>query len=85
VHLELDPRGPLLVTRHADQPGVVGLLGTLLGRHGVNIRRIELGPLGGARSGQALGFLALYADPPAAALDELAAVGPVYSVRLVRW
>jgi D-3-phosphoglycerate dehydrogenase len=44
MHLDLDPKGPILITRHADRPGVVGLLGTVLGAHGVNIRRIELGP-----------------------------------------
>jgi D-3-phosphoglycerate dehydrogenase len=42
--LDLRPSGPLLLTTHDDQPGVVGLLGTVLGKHGVNIRRIELGP-----------------------------------------
>jgi hypothetical protein len=40
LHVDLEPRGPILITLHADVPGVVGILGTLLGEERVNIRRI---------------------------------------------
>jgi D-3-phosphoglycerate dehydrogenase / 2-oxoglutarate reductase len=84
VPLELAPRGPLLVTRHADQPGVVGLLGTLLGRHGVNIRRLELGPAEGA-SGLAMGFLSLYEEPALEVVEELRRLEPIRDVRLIHF
>ncbi len=37
------PEAPMLLTLHADQPGVVGKLGTMLGDAGVNISRMQLG------------------------------------------
>lgn len=87
MHLDLDPKGPILITRHEDKPGVVGLLGTVLGAHAVNIRRIELGPPAeGARGpGElATGFLALYDVPPQAALEHLRGLEPVREAVLVR-
>jgi D-3-phosphoglycerate dehydrogenase len=89
-HLDLDPRGPILITRHADRPGVVGLLGSVLGAHGVNIRRIELGPPPGADSkpdaepALAAGFLCLYQEPPPEVIAHIAALEPVRELRLVR-
>jgi len=84
VPLELHPRGSLLLTLHDDQPGVVGLLGTLLGRHGVNIRRVELGPADRAGGGPATGYLTLYETPPPAVVDEIAALGPVRHAQLIQ-
>jgi D-3-phosphoglycerate dehydrogenase / 2-oxoglutarate reductase len=85
MHLDLDPKGPLLITRHEDRPGVVGLLGTVLGAHGVNIRRIELGPPETvAADGIATGFLSLYEEPPGAVIEHLRGLEPVREVRLVR-
>jgi D-3-phosphoglycerate dehydrogenase len=81
-HLDLVPSGPLLVTTHVDQPGVVGQLGTVLGRAGINIRRIELGPATTTADGLARGFLALYDQPSPAVIAEIAALAPVRAVRL---
>jgi D-3-phosphoglycerate dehydrogenase / 2-oxoglutarate reductase len=41
--IEIAPEGCLVVTLHEDKPGVVGALGTLLGRAGVNISRMQIG------------------------------------------
>ena len=84
LRLDLEARGPLLLTRHDDVPGVVGLLGTALGRAGVNIRRIELGPPQSQRQGLAMGVLALYAEPGPEALAALRALAPLREVKLVR-
>ena len=35
--------GHLLFTRHADQPGVIGAMGEILGREGINISRMQVG------------------------------------------
>ena len=83
-HLDLAPSGSLLLTTHADQPGVVGLLGTALGAHGVNIKKIELGPGEHTADGLARGFLSLYGKPNAAVLDAIAKLAPVRSVKLVQ-
>lgn len=49
--LERPLSGHVLITHHRDQPGVIGRLGTILGRYGVNIAGMEVGrvaPLGEA-------------------------------------
>lgn len=89
LHVDLEPKGPILITRHRDVPGVVGMLGTVLGEERVNIRRIELGPAaeaGGAPDGQELarGFLSLYEVPAPAVVARIAALPPVKEVKLVR-
>jgi len=83
VHLDLPPKGPLLLTRHADAPGVLGRIGTVLGQHGINIRRVELGPPSDAHDGLAAGFLTLYDEPSPAVLAAIAALEPIRSVELV--
>jgi D-3-phosphoglycerate dehydrogenase len=49
--LERPLAGHVLITHHRDQPGVIGRLGTILGRYGVNIAGMQVGrdaPLGEA-------------------------------------
>lgn len=87
LELDLEPKGAVLITRHDDQPGVVGLLGTVLGSHRVNIRRIELGPaleMTPAGRGLATGVLSLYEEPSGPVLAHLRSLEPVREVRLVR-
>ncbi len=40
---EIEADGTLLVTTNLDQPGMIGIIGMCLGRHGVNINQFELG------------------------------------------
>jgi D-3-phosphoglycerate dehydrogenase len=47
--------GTLLVIRNNDQPGVIGQVGTILGRHGINIGSFALG----RREGGAVGVVNL--------------------------
>ncbi|MBI5364485.1 MAG: phosphoglycerate dehydrogenase [Planctomycetes bacterium] len=81
LELDLEPKGCVLVTRHADEPGVVGALGTLLARHQVNIRRVELGP---ASAGLAMGLLSLYGEPSQAVLDDVRKLPAVREARLLK-
>ena len=41
--IESPLQGHLLFTWHADQPGVIGTLGEILGRLGINISRMQVG------------------------------------------
>jgi len=43
VAIETTLDGPLIVIHNNDQPGVIGEVGTILGRHGVNIATFALG------------------------------------------
>ncbi|MDP6762525.1 MAG: phosphoglycerate dehydrogenase [Planctomycetota bacterium] len=92
LHLDLAPRGLLLLTRHSDSPGVLGRVGTLLGQGAVNIRRVELGTPAidaGQDAAQdtgshAAGFFSLDNEPTPATLEAIAALDPVESVQLIR-
>lgn len=44
-YLEAVPEGTILVIHNQDKPGVVGNIGTLLGKNQVNISRMQLGLL----------------------------------------
>ena len=41
--IESELEGQLVMTRHADRPGVIGAIGALLGREGINITRMQVG------------------------------------------
>lgn len=74
--------GVMLVFRHKDQPGVIGLLGTVLGKHNVNIAQMAVGRAG--PGGHAIGVLNLDAEPSAAALKELLADGRIASASVIK-
>jgi hypothetical protein len=70
IPLELPWPERALVTRHHDAPGVVGRVGTLVGRYDINIGQLYLGRRG--PHDEALMVLTLDTDPPEALLEELA-------------
>ena len=65
--VDLMPEGRFLVSRHADRPGIVGRVGTILGEHDVNIASMMVGR--DAPRGKAMMILAID-DPVAAPLLE---------------
>ena len=84
VDIEATLEGTLLVINNDDQPGVIGELGTILGRHGLNIASFALGR---GKAG-AFGVVNLDVGPEqdlTAAIEEMrnvAAIRKVSSVRL---
>lgn len=68
--LELDADGILLFFRYADRPGVVGRIGTILGRAGVNIGAMQVSRR--SAGGEALMTLTVDSPPPAELLHEAA-------------
>lgn len=79
---EIPISGILLLLRNKDRPGIVGHLGTLLGRHKVNIATMSL--YRDHAGGQALTTLCLDSVPPDEALDELRRDPDIGNVRVVR-
>ncbi|MFO1519684.1 MAG: phosphoglycerate dehydrogenase [bacterium] len=80
-YLEAVPEGTILVVLNQDKPGVVGNVGTLLGKNKVNISRMQLGLMKGKDEA-----IALYnVDQPMSAelLSELAKVPNIISVKQV--
>jgi D-3-phosphoglycerate dehydrogenase len=79
--LEAVPQGWMLVFANQDVPGVVGRIGTLCGRHGINIAGMQLGRE--RRGGRAVSILNLDDPMPATALDEIRAMPDIVTARLV--
>ncbi|CAN0159881.1 unnamed protein product, partial [Phaeothamnion confervicola] len=70
--------GQMLFTRHADKPGVIGALGEILGRAGINISRMQVGVAKG--SDRAIAVLGVSQALAQDALDQLAAIAAVDKV-----
>jgi len=87
IAVEVPLEGTMLVIRNDDRPGVIGDVGTILGRHGVNIANFTLGR--GTRG--AIGVVSVddRDDEPGtgtltpAMLEEIAASPAVNDVRLI--
>lgn len=77
--MEMKPRGQMVLIFNRDQPGVIGLVGTIFGKHRVNIAEMTISRLGDRA------LMVLNIDSPAGkeALDELAASGPILMVKEV--
>ena len=63
--------GCLLVFTHRDVPGIIGAVGTIFGKHRVNIAQMAVGRARETPGGDAVGVLNLDGEPPAAALEEV--------------
>jgi D-3-phosphoglycerate dehydrogenase len=84
VDIEASLEGTLLVIHNEDQPGVIGEVGTILGKHGVNIASFSLG----RREGGAFGVVNLDVGPEknlSAAIEELRTVKAIRKVSVVRF
>jgi D-3-phosphoglycerate dehydrogenase len=75
---DVPPAAHMLVVRNDDRPGMIGVVGTLLGRAGINIADMDVGRA--AAAGTALMVLATTEPTPADLLDELRAVPGILSV-----
>jgi D-3-phosphoglycerate dehydrogenase len=84
IDLEAPLEGTMLVINNEDQPGVIGVVGTILGRHAINIASFALG----RGRGGATGVINLDTRQPAdsleAAVKELREVPAIRRVCVVR-
>jgi D-3-phosphoglycerate dehydrogenase len=81
-YLEALPEGTILLIRNYDRPGVIGSVGTCLGKNNVNISRMQLGL--SPTSGEAM---ALYnVDSPAGekVLAEIKALPNILSIKQIK-
>jgi len=46
IYMDAIPGGSMIIIQNIDRPGVIGNVGTTLGRHGINIGRFQLGRRG---------------------------------------
>ena len=75
--------GDVLITHHRDQPGVVGAVGMILGRHDVNIAGMQVGRHLPRRGGDAIMVLNVDDVVPPAALDELKGIAGITTAFVV--
>jgi len=80
--VEIPVTGTLLLLNNSDKPGIVGHLGSLLGKHQVNIGTMSLGR--DTAGGQALSVLSLDSVPPPALLAELKNYHDISNVKVVQ-
>ncbi len=76
--------GILFVFTHHDVPGIVGNIGTIFGKHRVNIAQMAVGRSEEAPGGEAIGVLNLDNLPPQEALDEALAIDDILSAKVIR-
>lgn len=80
--LEAVPQGWMLVFANRDVPGVVGLIGTLCGRHQINIAGMQLGRE--RRGGRAVSILNIDEPMSEAVLQEIRAIPDIVYAKLVK-
>jgi D-3-phosphoglycerate dehydrogenase len=71
----------MLVLENEDVPGIVGMVGTVLARHNLNIANMSLGR--NTVGGLALNICGLDSKPPAEALEEIRGHGAIRQLQLV--
>jgi D-3-phosphoglycerate dehydrogenase len=79
--IDAELAGTILVTRHRDQPGIVGAVGSALAAAGVNISSLELSRLSAA--GEAMMFVSVDHPISSAVLDGLRAVPGMLHAQVV--
>jgi D-3-phosphoglycerate dehydrogenase len=80
--VEIVPEGVLFFMTNKDRPGIVGYLGTLMGRHNINIASMSLSR--DIAGGHALTVLNLDSVPPPAVLEEVQKDQDITNVRVVK-
>jgi D-3-phosphoglycerate dehydrogenase len=80
--VEAVPTGVLFIMRNQDRPGVVGWIGTVMGKHGVNIASMSLGR--DKQGGTALVVLNLDSAPSLEALAEIRKDKDIVDVKIAK-
>lgn len=81
-HLDAYMDGIMLLFTHRDVPGLIGFIGTIFGKHNVNIAQMTVGRQ--LPGGEAIAVLNLDSQPPEAALMEVKAHTQISSLSVVQ-
>ncbi|MCS6849694.1 MAG: phosphoglycerate dehydrogenase [Gemmataceae bacterium] len=81
-HLDAYIDGIMLLFSHRDVPGLIGFIGTIFGKHGVNIAQMTVGRQ--QPGGEAIAVLNLDSPPPEEALSEVRSHPQISSVSVVK-
>ncbi|MGI9149312.1 MAG: phosphoglycerate dehydrogenase [Chloroflexota bacterium] len=75
-------RGYVLVTRHVDQPGIIGLVGTLLGEADINISSMQVGRK--TPRGDALMLLSVDEPVPTVVVERIRQAANVAAIKVIK-
>jgi D-3-phosphoglycerate dehydrogenase len=81
-HMDAYLDGIMLLFTHRDVPGLIGFIGTIFGKHQVNIAQMTVGRQ--VAGGEAIAVLNLDSPPPEEALTEVRAHPQISSLSVVR-
>lgn len=80
-HVDAKPTGCLLVLSNTDEPGIIGLIGTILGKAGINIADLTLGRK--ERGGDAVTVCNVDEQPSEEVLREIGSIAQILDVKMV--
>ena len=81
-YVDAVPEGFMLVMSNKDVPGIIGQIGTILGKNSVNIAGMSFGRE--EKGGKAVSVLNVDSDVPKNVLDEIRKAENIFSVKLVK-
>jgi D-3-phosphoglycerate dehydrogenase len=78
---DLTPQGKLLIIKNFDVPGVIGKLGSILGKYNVNIAGFQLGRM--EKGKEAKGVILVDDDVPPEAIEEIKGIPEILEVKQI--
>jgi D-3-phosphoglycerate dehydrogenase len=84
IPLEAQLEGTILYLRNRDEPGVIGQVGTTLGKHGVNIATFALGRREAQRGAEAVSLVRIDGEVSAAILGPIRSITAITEAKLLR-
>jgi len=81
--VEAAPQGVVFIMSNKDRPGIVGSIGTLLGKHNINIASMSLGR--DTPGGCALTVLNLDSSPTAEVLAEIRSDKDIFDIKIAKF
>lgn len=76
--------GNMMIFDHDDVPGIIGYVGNLLGREGVNIAQMAVGRSGDEGGGRAIGVLNVDTAAPTSVLEQITENNSILSADLIK-
>lgn len=81
-YVEAIPKGHMLIIYNVDKPGIIGNLGSLLGKHDINIAGMTFGRL--KKGGKAITVLNIDSPPSSKVLDKIKKLKHIKEVKAIK-
>ena len=81
--IDVDPHSRILICPHINRPGVIGTVGTMMGKHGINISSMSVGTT--VIKGTSLMVLTIDNDISAEVLEEFKSLDVIFDAKLVNF